>query len=240
MKILITTLFLVLFGCATRVTPPAPVVDGVAEFAVAPSSQSKTVKTSSKASAEANNDVSTPTKITKLAPMASSEDMGQKDTAVEQNTGIKPFGVKKFKVKESAVVADNANDANGFNASMPKDHRVTRDGWIMPVKGNVIGKYSKAKKGVEIRANPGVAINAASDGKVVYSGNGLKGYGNLIIIRHDNGYLTAYALNKVNLVKVGQNVKCGDKIAEVGPGGVLHFELRKDGKPINPDYINGK
>jgi lipoprotein NlpD len=92
---------------------------------------------------------------------------------------------------------------------------------------------------VLIKGSTGQAIYAAHDGKVVYSGNGLKGYGNLIIIKHDNGYLTAYALNQNNLVKMGQQVKVGEKIAEMGKGG-LHFELRKDGKPINPDYISGK
>lgn len=234
MRIFIAAIFVLLFGCATRVTSPAPVVDGIAEFAVAPSPQAKTRNTSSKGSAEAKSDVSTPTKITKLAPMTSTE-------VVEQNTGIKSAVIKKSKVKASAVVTDNASENKDSNAAVTKDSGVTRDGWVMPVKGNVVGKYSKAKKGIEIKAHAGDAIVAANDGKVVYSGNGLKGYGNLIIVRHDNGYLTAYALNKVNLVKIGQSVKCGEKIAEVGPNGILHFELRKDGQPINPvNYINGK
>ena len=78
----------------------------------------------------------------------------------------------------------------------------------------------------------------ASDGKVVYAGNGLRGYGNLVIVKHDNTYLTAYAHNSKLLVKEGDTVRKGQKIAEMGDTDAtapkLHFELRVNGKPVNP------
>ncbi|MBP7943543.1 MAG: peptidoglycan DD-metalloendopeptidase family protein, partial [Polynucleobacter sp.] len=84
----------------------------------------------------------------------------------------------------------------------------------------------------------GEPVTAASDGKVVYAGNSLRGYGNLVIIKHDNTYLTAYAHNRTLLVKEGDAVKKGQKIAEMGDTDTnsvkLHFELRVNGKPVNP------
>lgn len=84
----------------------------------------------------------------------------------------------------------------------------------------------------------GQPIFAAAGGKVVYSGDGLIGYGNLIIIKHDNTYLSAYGHNRRLLVKEGSEVKQGQKIAEMGDSGkqgvILHFEIRRDGKPVDP------
>lgn len=113
--------------------------------------------------------------------------------------------------------------------------------WLRPVNGQIIQAYTSVAKGVDVAAPEGQAILAANDGKVVYSGNGLKGYGNLIIIKHADNFLTAYSHNKVNLVKEGSSVKRGQKIAEVGKTDsdkpLLHFELRKSGKPINPTVL---
>jgi lipoprotein NlpD len=110
-------------------------------------------------------------------------------------------------------------------------------GWIMPTNGKTSG-YDYTIKGMDIYGTAGQPIYAANNGKVVYSGNGLKGYGNLIIIKHDDQYLTAYAKNKVNLVKEGDTIERGQKIAQMGSDnngkGILHFELRQDGKPIDP------
>lgn len=225
-KITVITLLLSIFGCAYRETPPAPITDGIAQFAVG----GGVASTAATPVVEATH-TNTPTKITKLSKM------NNPDSATQPETVNHPK--KSTKVAASKTVAANDDDVADDKANSTSS--TTRDGWMMPSKGEIVGKFSQAKKGVDIKAASGLAVYAASDGKVVYSGNGLKGYGNLIIIRHDNGYLTAYAQNKVNLVKVGQDVKCGDKIAQVGVGGVLHFELRKNGKPINPtDYISGK
>jgi lipoprotein NlpD len=107
-----------------------------------------------------------------------------------------------------------------------------------PAKGKVSEDFSDKTKGIDIAGKLGEPINAASDGKVVYAGNSLRGYGNLVIIKHDNTYLTAYAHNRNLLVKEGDAVKKGQKIAEMGDTDAtsvkLHFELRVNGKPVNP------
>lgn len=107
-----------------------------------------------------------------------------------------------------------------------------------PAKGKVTDDYSDKTKGIDIAGKLGDPITAAADGKVVYAGNSLRGYGNLVIIKHNDTYLTAYAHNRNLLVKEGDSVKKGQKIAEMGDTDTnsvkLHFELRVNGKPVNP------
>ena len=107
-----------------------------------------------------------------------------------------------------------------------------------PAKGKVTGEFSETNKGVDIAGKVGDPVLAASDGKVVYAGNSLRGYGNLVIVKHDNTYLTAYAHNSKFLVKEGDTVRKGQKIAEMGDTDTtspkLHFELRVNGRPVNP------
>jgi lipoprotein NlpD len=113
--------------------------------------------------------------------------------------------------------------------------------WQWPVKGKLLQGFVDGKsKGLDIGGKTGDAINAAADGKVVYAGTGLKGYGQLVIIKHSDVYLTAYAHNSRLLVKEEQTVSRGQKIAEMGntesdDGQTkLHFELRRSGKPVDP------
>jgi lipoprotein NlpD len=110
--------------------------------------------------------------------------------------------------------------------------------WLRPAKGPIIGFYSAQNKGLNFGGHRGDPIFATATGKVVYSGNGLRGYGNLIIIKHNSTFLTAYAHNSKILVKEGEWVKAGEKIAEMGNTGtrriMLHFEMRRSGKPVNP------
>lgn len=113
--------------------------------------------------------------------------------------------------------------------------------WKKPAQGKVIKKFSRQRndsKGIDIAGKQGDAIVASADGKVVYSGNGLISYGNLIIIKHNKTYLSAYAYNRKLLVKEGDRVKSGQKIAEMGRKDKLsprlHFEIRKNGKPVDP------
>ncbi|MDH5358524.1 MAG: peptidoglycan DD-metalloendopeptidase family protein [Gammaproteobacteria bacterium] len=113
--------------------------------------------------------------------------------------------------------------------------------WRWPTKGEVISTYSKSaagRKGINISGKSGQQVVAAASGKVVYSGNGLPRYGNLLIIKHNDVYLSAYAHNKSLLVKEGQYVKSGQKIALLGRTGTqrdqLHFEIRRNGKPVDP------
>jgi len=108
-----------------------------------------------------------------------------------------------------------------------------------PAKGKVVEEFSEGKnKGIDIAGKLGEPIQAASDGKVVYAGNSLRGYGNLVIVKHDNTYLTAYAHNRSLLVKEGDSVRKGQRIAEMGDSDAnmvkLHFEVRVNGKPVNP------
>ena len=112
-------------------------------------------------------------------------------------------------------------------------------GWSWPTKGKVVTTFSRSGgKGIDIAGNLGQPIVAASGGRVVYSGSGLIGYGQLIIVKHNKRYLSAYAHNNKMLVKEGDTVAGGQRIAEMGRSGanraMLHFEIRRDGKPIDP------
>jgi lipoprotein NlpD len=111
--------------------------------------------------------------------------------------------------------------------------------WSWPAAGRVIAGFSEAtNKGVDIAGKLGDAVIASAGGRVVYSGQGLRGYGKLIIIKHNNTFLSAYAHNREILVKEGQNVVKGQKIAEIGNTDAdqpkLHFEIRRLGKPVDP------
>ncbi|MFA0414127.1 peptidoglycan DD-metalloendopeptidase family protein [Vibrio renipiscarius] len=113
--------------------------------------------------------------------------------------------------------------------------------WLWPTKGRVIKNFSagdQGNKGIDIAGQRGQSINATAAGSVVYSGNALRGYGNLVIIKHNDKYLSAYAHNDKLLVHEGQSVKAGQKIATMGSSGTnsvrLHFEIRYQGKSVNP------
>ncbi|MBI4938118.1 MAG: peptidoglycan DD-metalloendopeptidase family protein [Nitrosomonadales bacterium] len=112
--------------------------------------------------------------------------------------------------------------------------------WDMPTSGKVIGEFSEStnQKGIDVAGKRGQAVVASAAGKVVYSGSGLRGYGKLVIIKHNKTYLSAYAHNDQILVKEGQTVAKGQKIAEMGNTDAdqvkLHFEIRKFGKPVDP------
>ncbi len=111
--------------------------------------------------------------------------------------------------------------------------------WQWPAKGKVIGKFNKSGgKGINIQGRRGQPVNSAAPGRVVYSGSGLRGYGKLIIIKHNSRYLSAYAHNQKLQVGEGDIVKAGQQIAQMGNSESrevkLHFEIRRDGKPVNP------
>jgi len=113
--------------------------------------------------------------------------------------------------------------------------------WRWPVWGKVIQTFSgkqPGRKGIDIVAARGSVIKAAASGRVVYAGEGLASYGKLVIIKHNEQFLSAYAHNRKLLVKEGENIKAGTAIAEMGDSGTnkvkLHFEVRRKGKPVNP------
>ena len=113
--------------------------------------------------------------------------------------------------------------------------------WRWPADGAVVSSFASGdptRQGVDIAGKAGQPVNAASDGVVVYSGSGLVGYGELVIVKHNDQWLSAYGHNRARLVNEGQVVKAGQQIAEMGRSGasrdMLHFEIRYNGKPVNP------
>ncbi len=134
---------------------------------------------------------------------------------------------KKRTASQKKLIISNSN------------RKVLRLGWQWPVKGKILRSFFKTgKKGIDILGKYGQSVRSTAAGKVVYSGDGLIGYGNLIIIKHNQTYLSAYANNSRLLAKEGQQVKKGQVIAEIGrakdSSTTLHFEIRKHGKPVNP------
>jgi lipoprotein NlpD len=117
--------------------------------------------------------------------------------------------------------------------------------WRWPGKGPLIGSFvagDQTRQGIDIGGTAGDPVLAAADGEVVYSGNGLLGYGELIIIKHNASFLSAYGHNRKRLVQEGERIKSGQQIAEMGSSASardeVHFEIRKNGKPVNPiDYL---
>ncbi len=148
-----------------------------------------------------------------------------------------PAGTKPVKTAEKKISPEKADTPA---AESPKPEVVAEPGIRLswPAKGKVTAEFSESNKGIDIAGKVGEPVLAASDGKVVYAGNSLRGYGNLVIVKHDNTYLTAYAHNSKLLVKEGDAVRKGQKIAEMGDtdtnSAKLHFELRVNGKPVNP------
>ena len=126
------------------------------------------------------------------------------------------------------------------SADTGDDQEDARLEWGMPAHGKLIAQFSEPanRKGIDISGKLGDPVLASADGKVVYSGSGLRGYGKLIIIKHDNTYLSVYAHNRELLVKEGERVTRGQKIAEMGSLDSdqvgLHFEIRRRGKPVDP------
>lgn len=124
---------------------------------------------------------------------------------------------------------------------------VTIESWSWPANGKVISRFSAQQldqRGIDIAGKIGQPVLAANAGRVVYSGDGLIGYGNLIIIKHNDQWLSAYAYNRKRLVSEGDNVAKGEKIAEMGTdknNTLLHFQIRKNGVPVDPlKYLPAK
>ena len=118
---------------------------------------------------------------------------------------------------------------------------VSAGGWRWPTRGQLIGRFAAEdpkRQGIDIAGTAGQPVVAAADGVVVYSGAGLVGYGELIIVKHSDEWLSAYAHNRRRLVAEGVAVRAGDQIAELGRSGtsrdMLHFEVRRNGKPVDP------
>ncbi len=173
-------------------------------------------------------------------------EVGQVLRVIPPSATADPSGAVTRPVLPPAVVLPGGN---GSTASAPVPSAPAKApvatggdedvGWIWPASGSLIAGFDEAKnKGLDIGGKAGDAVLAAADGRVVYAGAGLRGYGNLIILKHNNTYLTAYAHNQALLVKEDQSVQRGQKIAEMGNSDAdrvkLHFEIRRQGKPVDP------
>jgi lipoprotein NlpD len=157
---------------------------------------------------------------------------------------VQPVG-NSAEVAPSKPVVSSASPAAGSNVA-PSAANDEGLGFIWPANGNLLAGFDDVKnKGLDIGGKAGDPILAAADGHVVYAGAGLRGYGNLIILKHNNTFLTAYAHNQALLVKEDQKVNKGQKIAEMGKTDAdrvkLHFEIRRQGKPVDPaKYLPGR
>lgn len=156
--------------------------------------------------------------------------MAQIDKVQEQTT---PVATTVAKVESTAKPGTATEDSADVGEEPALE-------WGLPTQGKLIGQFSESanRKGIDIAGQLGQPVMASASGKVVYSGSGLRGYGKLIIIKHNNTYLSAYAHNDKVLVKEGQAVSRGQKIAEMGKTDSkevkLHFEVRRFGKPVDP------
>lgn len=169
---------------------------------------------------------------------------GSTPTAVVTQSGSTPSSSSKTTVIRRPVGPATATIPSVANkpapAPMPPAGPAPT-GWGWPSNGVLIGKFSSngsLNKGIDIAGDLGQPVFAASDGTVVYAGSGLRGYGELVIIKHSDTYVSAYGHNRRLLVREGQQVKVGQTIAEMGSTGTdrvkLHFEIRRQGKPVDP------
>ncbi|CAE6892594.1 COG0739 Membrane proteins related to metalloendopeptidases [Vibrio sp. B1REV9] len=183
--------------------------------------------------------VSKPTTVAKSSN--SSKSSTQKPTKTTTNVVKKqpPKTVEQSKSKEYVGTKVNQNVKPKPPVTTAKSDKVSK--WLWPTKGRVISNFSageQGNKGIDIAGQRGQSIVSTAPGTVVYSGNALRGYGNLIIVKHNDNYLSAYAHNDRLLVSEGQSVTGGQKIATMGSSGSksvkLHFEIRYQGKSVNP------
>jgi lipoprotein NlpD len=176
-----------------------------------------------------------------VAPRSAASAAAAPTTQAASATGattapVQGSSVTTTAVAPSSVTATPVPPAQGGTTAAPAEDEVAL---IWPASGVVLAGFDEIKnKGLDIGGAAGDPVIAAADGRVVYVGSGLRGYGNLIILKHNNTYLTAYAHNQALLVKEDQTVRKGQKIAEMGNSDAdrtkLHFEVRRQGKPVDP------
>jgi lipoprotein NlpD len=154
----------------------------------------------------------------------------------------KPLDAKPAAGTAPAAAAPAATAAPAAAPAAAAAQADDEPAWAWPSSGPVLAGFEEGKqKGLAIAGKAGDPVLAAADGRVVYAGSGLRGYGNLVIVKHNNTYLTAYAHNQALLVKEDQAVRRGQKIAEMGSSDAervqLHFEIRRQGKPVDPSRL---
>lgn len=164
-----------------------------------------------------------------------------KSPIIQSETFVEPAHIHRSAVEKPVI---SKPVAKAIPAPVSKNVYNSKIRWNWPANGRVIRGYSPngGAKGIDIAGTKGAPVKATADGKVVYSGRGLRGYGELVIIKHNEEYLSAYAHNSMLLVKEGDSVRAGQEIAKMGNTDanqvMLHFEIRHAGKPVNPmDYL---
>ncbi len=189
----------------------------------------------------ARNNIPTPYTIRPGQTIRFDGRTGSTPTSVVTNTTSSPSSSSR-----TTIITRPAGSAAPAVASKPAAAPLppagpAPTGWGWPSNGVLIGKFSSngsLNKGIDIAGDLGQPVLAASDGTVVYAGSGLRGYGELVIIKHSDTYVSAYGHNRRLLVRAGQQVKVGQTIAEMGSTGTdrvkLHFEIRRQGKPVDP------
>lgn len=169
-----------------------------------------------------------------IRPIAPADGMQEAPVMHEPRGGKQPYSDQAWAaIRPGSSLPPAAPDA------APPQAAVADPAWLWPASGQVIAGFNEAtNKGLDIAGKPGDPVIASAAGKVVYSGGGLRGYGNLVIIKHNDDYLSAYAHNQALLVQEGDEVRKGQQIAELGSTDAdrpkLHFEIRRQGRPVDP------
>lgn len=197
-----------------RVAPPE--INGAQPVAIASSSSIEVKPLSSGSSG---------TKVTPKGDKRPYSESNLAELQKPEGSGVAPVKTEVAVVKPQERSAESAADVDAVD-------------WMWPVDGKLLAGFDDKNKGFDIAGRMGQDIFAAGAGKVMYAGSGIRGYGNLVIVKHNNSLLSAYAHNKTILVKEGQSITKGQKIAEMGnsdsDGVKLHFEIRLQGKPVDP------
>lgn len=228
---------LVLAGCAGTGKSSAPISDlSGSQTSDAPSGRTYTVKSGdslNKIAKTTGVDASTISRLNNLSnpnQIRVGQVLRLSDTASVSGVRAAPVTGSKSSVKPLEPKDGDAKPTRASDAGLIS--------WDWPAKGKVIQGFTPTTKGIDIAGQAGDPVVAAADGKVMYAGNGVRGLGNLVIVNHENGFITAYAHNRALLVKAGQDVKKGTKIAEMGQTDTtsvrLHFEVRRQGTPVDP------
>jgi lipoprotein NlpD len=164
---------------------------------------------------------------------------------VKARTIVTALPSEKLPESEKTMVEVGSGTLRSEVTSQSVDSKYKLSRWLWPVNGPIIQRFApkNGNNGVDIGGQKGTPVRAAADGLVVYAGSGLRGYGKLLIIQHNEAFLSAYAHNQELLVREGVTVESGENIAKLGDTDAesprLHFEIRRNGKPVNPlDYLS--
>lgn len=235
----------VLSGCASK-----PQINNTTRYATAPDYY--TVRSGDTLSAIAAryglgyvsvaemNDIASPYRIY-VGQSLRLKDTGSRRSTTQAVTQAAP--IQRQTVQVPTTLPKTTAPVSSISVAPVVTSKVSTLRWVKPSNGAVLQNFNLASnvKGIRYGGNVGDAIFAAADGQVVYAADGLKEYGNLILIKHIDGYITAYAHNSKMNVNSGQNVTAGQKIAEMGSSGasrtMLEFQVRLDGKPIDPTKV---